>query len=292
MSVLDGLFTTPEDVRKKQQQAIKAMMLTNPSMARGMMTARGAAGMMGLKTDEEREAMKLQELLKSTSMQDPQSLLALAKRLNERGNTRQAIAIADRARTLQQAIDQKQRQATQDAQAAEDRAFRLSDAEWERNHRTQNVFESVKVPVYGKDGTLLGYKSEQRQVTEHWNPETQEWERRQATPSAGGGSDLGQEVILMQNALNKKFGLPETPVDVERLDPLTGKPVRTVEESEQIVGTDAGKPHGPLASLPPKLLSKMIVKYSDYSKKMAAAHKKPMPMKEWILQQLAAAKAK
>ena len=289
MSVLDGLFTTPEDVRKKQQQAIKAMMLTNPSMARGMMTARGAAGMMGLKTDEEREAMKLQELLKSTSMQDPQSLLALAKRLNERGNTRQAIAIADRARTLQQAIDQKQRQATQDAQAAEDRAFRLSDAEWERNHRTQNVFESVKVPVYGKDGTLLGYKSEQRQVTEHWNPETQKWERRQASSSAGGGSDLGQEVILLQDEVNKSFGLP---VDVERLDPLTGKPVRTVEESEQIVGTDAGKPHGPLASLPPKLLSKMIVKYSDYSKKMAAAHKKPMPMKEWILQQLAAAKAK
>ncbi len=286
MSVLDGLFTTPEDVRKKQQQAIKAMMLTNPSMARGMMTARGAAGMMGLKTDEEREAMKLQELMKSTSMQDPQSLLALAKRLNERGNTRQAIAIADRARTLQQAIDQKQRQATQDAQAAEDRAFRLSDAEWKRNHRTQNVYESVNVPVYGKDGSIIGYKSEQRQVTEHWNPETQKWERRQASSSAGGPKDLGQEVILLQDEVNKSFGLP---VDVERLDPLTGKPVRTVEESEQIVGTPAGKPTSPLASLPPALLSKMIEKYAQYLSQMVKAHKKPMPQEEWIMTQLAAA---
>ena len=109
-SLLEGMFTTPQDIRNKrmdellaERQAIGRMggsfdqllgQVAAGGSATGAMLAEGTAGMFGLQTPEERKAAEIQKLM--TSLQDvtdPQAYYAAARKLNDMGFTREALAV-------------------------------------------------------------------------------------------------------------------------------------------------------------------------------------------------------
>ena len=131
-SLLEGMFTTPQDIRNKrmdellaERQAIGRMggsfdqllgQVAAGGSATGAMLAEGTAGMFGLQTPEEAKAIKVQGLMKGLQGNtDPQAYYSAAKQLNDMGYIRESIALIEQGK----AAAQEQRAINQDTRSAE-----------------------------------------------------------------------------------------------------------------------------------------------------------------------------
>ena len=131
-SLLEGMFSTPQDIRNKrmdellaERQAIGRMggsfdqllgQVAAGGSATGAMLAEGTAGMFGLQTPEEAKAIKVQGLMKGLQGNtDPQAYYSAAKQLNDMGYIRESIALIEQGK----AAAQEQRAINQDTRSAE-----------------------------------------------------------------------------------------------------------------------------------------------------------------------------
>jgi len=131
-SLLEGMFTTPQDIRNKrmdellaERQAIGRMggsfdqllgQVAAGGSATGAMLAEGTAGMFGLQTPEEAKAAEVQGIMKGLQGNtDPQAYYSAAKQLNDMGYIRESIALIEQGK----AAAQEQRAINQDTRSAE-----------------------------------------------------------------------------------------------------------------------------------------------------------------------------
>ena len=116
-NTFEGLFTSPDEIRSKRLDDIIANQAATARMGgsmdallgqvaaggynTGALMAEGAAGMFGLTTPEESKAMKLQKMMSDIqNSNDPDALLGAAAEMNKMGMTREAVLVADRARSF------------------------------------------------------------------------------------------------------------------------------------------------------------------------------------------------
>ena len=110
----DGMFSTPEEIRNQRLAALQAQaaqqrglggsmagLLGQVAAGTGGVLAEGIAGAFGLKTAEERQAIKGQEISKNIDWNDPLSIQAGAKAFAEAGLTKSAIKASSMATDLQ-----------------------------------------------------------------------------------------------------------------------------------------------------------------------------------------------
>lgn len=112
-TMFDGLFDTPEDI---QNRRIDSMMQNRRAIsnmgggwsqllgqvaagggATGEMLAEGAGRMFGLQTEEEKKADEIQAMMSTAmkNMDDPAAVSNMARLLNERGYTKEALALME-----------------------------------------------------------------------------------------------------------------------------------------------------------------------------------------------------
>lgn len=135
-----GLFTTPEQVRQQQQQALqeRAQMFDNPIAQAAFMSnaqlGRGIGGLFGLKSQEEKQAEKVQSLVSKIpfdeNTQPEQYYTELARQLIGAGMTQagnEAIALAQKAKGKDSSYTKKltagDKKAIRDATDAAGQAF-------------------------------------------------------------------------------------------------------------------------------------------------------------------------
>lgn len=193
-SYLEGLFADyvdPELLRAKQQQQFTQNLTQSTDPRQFMATvganmgqqlSQGVQGMFGPATTQE----KLGEVLRNAEGNTPaERMQAIAEQLSRMpGMERQAMAAAAEA-------------------------SRLKSAELEAANKTRNVYEQVQVPMTDTFGRVIPgqFKTQSIQVTEYYNPETGQYERRSSTPSAKTGTGVSEQAAKKAIAEANKGGV-------------------------------------------------------------------------------------
>lgn len=114
-----GLFQTPNDIRmdrlgllerqamqQRQMGGSMSGLLGQVAAGTGGMMAEGLAGAMGLKTEQEANASKVADVMKTVDTTDPESMRAGAKILAEQGLTEAATMLADKAAVTETQVNE------------------------------------------------------------------------------------------------------------------------------------------------------------------------------------------
>ena len=122
MLPLEGMFTTPEEIRGSRLQGMRdnyesrksLPLLQQVAAGQGALMAEGVAGLFGLKSPEEAKASKVQKMMAGLqNSNDPDAILRVASELNKMGMTKEALFLTDRARQMRQQNTQESRAAAQ-----------------------------------------------------------------------------------------------------------------------------------------------------------------------------------
>ena len=202
---LAGLFTTPEEIRqkriddlRKQQMAISGMggswdALLGQVAASGNMLGNqlteNMAGMFGMKTKEEADAQKVQDMARVIDWNAPEDLNQFAMALNDMGMTKQAVQVLQqRQNLLDQQYTQEQRD-LKDAQGIPPRVEEKTIMVPRTTSKGKIVLDENDKPIYDPKTIKVYYD---------FNKETKKWEKRgdKATTSEGGDMKIHDEESL------------------------------------------------------------------------------------------------
>ena len=214
-NIYAGLFTSPDQIRQKRLDDLaKQQMMVSGSggswdqllgqvAASGNLMANqlteGVAGMFGMKTKEEANAAKVQEMAKAIDWNAPEDLNQFAMALNDMGMTKQAVQVL------------QQRQSVLNQQAAdEDRATKI--AQGPAPHVEEKTVwiprtTSKGKPVLDDNGDPV-FEPKTIKTYYDWNNTTKKWEKRgdAATASEGGDMKIHDEASFNEYLMKRYQG--------------------------------------------------------------------------------------
>lgn len=197
-SVFDGLFTSPEDIKKqrvaditKQRTALSQMggsmnQLLGQVAGQGLLTGRAIGesigDIAGLSSKSENKAAELQAMMQSINPNNPDDLANMAKMLNELGYTREAVALLE------------QRKNILDTQYSETRLQGEKDKAQRGFTRTINKI--IEKPLKDSKGNIIGTYPATISVTQQWNAQKKEWEDISGKTGEGADAPYGGITVI------------------------------------------------------------------------------------------------